>query len=201
MTEGNSPSPDSNFDARLRRLKEQVREDQGADGPRDGGPRSAGGWAFKLSFELAAGLVVGGGIIGLASAWRAQQRGLRVCVLERAEAGSGASRAAAGVLAPDPETPGFTALARASAELWPAFAEELGSYPSMVERLDEIACPVTVIVGENDTGLRASADTLATGIAGAELIVIPDAGHSPQEDQPDAWTAAVLAHLARVPRV
>jgi glycine oxidase len=71
-------------------------------------------------------VVVGGGIIGLASAWRAQQRGLRVRVLERAEPGSGASRAAAGVLAPDPETPGFTALARASAELWPAFAEELG---------------------------------------------------------------------------
>jgi ATP synthase protein I len=62
MTEGNSPSPDSDFDARLRRLKEQVREDRGADEPRDGSPRSAGGWALKLSFELAAGLVVGGGI-------------------------------------------------------------------------------------------------------------------------------------------
>lgn len=71
-------------------------------------------------------IVVGGGVIGLASALRAQQRGLRVCVLERAEPGSGASRVAAGVLAPDPETPGFTALARASAELWPAFADELG---------------------------------------------------------------------------
>jgi glycine oxidase len=70
--------------------------------------------------------IVGGGIIGLASAWRAQQRGLRVCVLERAEPGSGATRAAVGVLAPDPETRGFTALARRSAELWPAFAEELG---------------------------------------------------------------------------
>src|SRR5262249_51852989 len=71
-------------------------------------------------------VVVGGGIIGLASALRAQQRGLRVCVLERTEPGNGATRAAAGVLAPDPETPGFTALARASADLWPAFAEELG---------------------------------------------------------------------------
>jgi glycine oxidase len=71
-------------------------------------------------------VVVGGGIIGLASAWRAQERGLRVCVLERAEPGSGASRVAAGVLAPDPETPGFTALARASAALWPGFADELG---------------------------------------------------------------------------
>ena len=71
-------------------------------------------------------VIVGGGVMGLASAWRAQQRGLRVCVLERGEAGGGATRAAAGVLAPDPETPGFTALARCSAELWPAFAEELG---------------------------------------------------------------------------
>jgi glycine oxidase len=71
-------------------------------------------------------VIVGGGVIGLASAWRAQQRGLRVCVLERGEPGGGATRAAAGVLAPDPETPGFTALARRSAELWPGFAEELG---------------------------------------------------------------------------
>jgi glycine oxidase len=72
-------------------------------------------------------VIVGGGVIGLASAWRAQQRGLRVCLLERGEPGSGATRAAAGVLAPDPETPGFAALARRSAELWPAFADELGA--------------------------------------------------------------------------
>jgi glycine oxidase len=71
-------------------------------------------------------VIVGGGIIGLASAWRATQRGLRVCVLEReSAAGSGATWAAAGVLAPDPETPGFTALARRSSDLWPAFADEL----------------------------------------------------------------------------
>jgi glycine oxidase len=71
-------------------------------------------------------IVVGGGIIGLACAFRARGYGLDVCVLERDEPGRGATRAAAGVLAPDPETPGFTALARRSAELWPAFAEELG---------------------------------------------------------------------------
>jgi glycine oxidase len=70
-------------------------------------------------------VIVGGGIIGLAAAWRATQRGLRVCVLERASAGCGATGAAAGVLAPDPETPGFTSLALRSSELWPAFAAEL----------------------------------------------------------------------------
>lgn len=71
-------------------------------------------------------IVVGGGIIGLAAAWRAERRGLRVCVCERGEPGQGATGAAAGVLAPDPETAGFDALARRSSELWPAFAAELG---------------------------------------------------------------------------
>jgi glycine oxidase len=66
--------------------------------------------------------IVGGGILGLATAWRAQQRGLRVCVLERGEPGAGATHAAAGVLAPDEE---LGALAARSADLWPTFADEL----------------------------------------------------------------------------
>ncbi|MDQ3725485.1 MAG: FAD-dependent oxidoreductase, partial [Actinomycetota bacterium] len=32
-------------------------------------------------------MIVGGGVIGLACAWRAAQRGARVAVLERAEPG------------------------------------------------------------------------------------------------------------------
>src|SRR3954464_14085376 len=71
-------------------------------------------------------VIVGAGIIGLSCALRARQRGLEVVVLERGRPGAGATSAAAGVLAPDPETPGFTALARRSADLWPAFADELG---------------------------------------------------------------------------
>ena len=43
--------------------------------------------------------VIGGGVIGLAIAWRAAQRGLSACVLERGELGAGASRVAAGMLA------------------------------------------------------------------------------------------------------
>ncbi len=45
--------------------------------------------------------VVGGGPIGLASAWRAAQRGLRVCVLDAGE--PGAWHVAAGMLAPAAE--------------------------------------------------------------------------------------------------
>src|SRR3954468_19750881 len=72
---------------------------------------------------------VGGGVIGLASAWRAAERGLEVCVLERDRAGSGASRVAAGILAPDSEAePGhepFVPFARRSLELYPDFVAAL----------------------------------------------------------------------------
>ncbi len=77
-----------------------------------------------------------------------------------------------------------------------SLAGELGHHPSLVHRLGEVRCPTTVIVGARDRGLRAAADQLATGIAGADLVVIPNAGHSPQTDNPDAWTTAVLDHLA-----
>src|SRR4051794_20359343 len=76
--------------------------------------------------------VVGGGLIGLSIAWRAAQRGARVTVLEAGTVGSGASRVAAGMLAPPAQLEGGAAGARLlrlslrSLELWPAFAEELG---------------------------------------------------------------------------
>ena len=86
---------------------------------------------------------------------------------------------------------------RMDPEAFAALADELGSYPSMVERLGEISCPTTVIVGEHDTGLRGAADVFAEHVPGANLVVIAGAGHSPQEDQPRAWLDAVQGHLAR----
>jgi len=76
-------------------------------------------------------IVVGGGAIGLACAWRAARRGVRVRVLERDQPGAGASRVAAGMLAPVGEASwGEEALMRltlASARAWPRFAAELAS--------------------------------------------------------------------------
>src|SRR5580658_785849 len=45
-------------------------------------------------------LVVGGGVIGMAIARRARQAGMAVRLLERGRPGDGASRVAAGMLAP-----------------------------------------------------------------------------------------------------
>jgi glycine oxidase len=74
-------------------------------------------------------VVVGAGIVGLATAWRAAQRGLSVLVLDRELAGTGASGVAAGMLAPVTEAEfGEEALLRLNLEgaaAWPAFAAEL----------------------------------------------------------------------------
>jgi glycine oxidase len=74
-------------------------------------------------------VIVGGGTIGLACAWRAARRGLRVRVLERDEPGAGATHVAAGMLAPVGEANwGEEALVRialASARGWSAFAADL----------------------------------------------------------------------------
>jgi glycine oxidase len=73
-------------------------------------------------------LVAGAGVAGLAVAWRAAQRGLRVSVVDHAP-GTGASYAAAGMLAPVAEAAygeePLVALSRASLALYPAFVAEL----------------------------------------------------------------------------
>jgi glycine oxidase len=73
---------------------------------------------------------VGGGVIGLAGAWRSARAGLSVAVVDP-EPGHGATWAAAGMLAPVTEAHyGEEALVRlnlAAARLWPDFAQELES--------------------------------------------------------------------------
>jgi pimeloyl-ACP methyl ester carboxylesterase len=76
--------------------------------------------------------------------------------------------------------------------------EELLTYPSILDQLAGLRIPTTVIVGVNDHGLRSAADDLAATIPGAELVVIPDAAHSPQDENRAAWLAAVEHHLTRV---
>ena len=76
-------------------------------------------------------VIVGGGTIGLACAWRAARRGLRVRVLERDVPGAGATHVAAGMLAPVGEAnwgeESLVRIALASARDWPGFASELES--------------------------------------------------------------------------
>jgi glycine oxidase len=74
-------------------------------------------------------VVVGGGVIGLGCAWRLAQGGARVAVIERGEPGGGATRVAAGMLAPVGELtfgePELLELTLAAARLYPEFVAEL----------------------------------------------------------------------------
>lgn len=80
----------------------------------------------QCRFDVA---VVGAGAIGLAIAWRAASRGLRVVVLERGAVGGGASWVAAGMLAPVTEARlteiPLLELGVTSAALYPDFSGEL----------------------------------------------------------------------------
>ena len=87
--------------------------------------------------------VVGGGAIGLAVAWRCAQRGASVTVLDAGPLGGGASRVAAGMLAPVSEVeygPGgrhLLELGLASVARWPAFAAELAAATATASQLRE----------------------------------------------------------------
>lgn len=74
-------------------------------------------------------LVIGGGVIGLSCAWRLAQRGAQVAVVERGEPGCGATRVAAGMLAPVGELtfgePELLELTLAAAHLYPEFVAEV----------------------------------------------------------------------------
>ncbi|MCH7549154.1 MAG: glycine oxidase ThiO, partial [Candidatus Krumholzibacteriota bacterium] len=73
--------------------------------------------------------IIGAGIIGLSCAWRLARNAHSVCVYERDTTGNGASRVAAGILAPVSEVgfedEDFLVLARESLARYPGFLDEL----------------------------------------------------------------------------
>jgi glycine oxidase len=74
-------------------------------------------------------VIVGGGVIGLCCAWHLARRGAGVVVLDRAEPPAGATRVAAGMLAPIGELafgePELLRMTVAAAERYPDFVAEL----------------------------------------------------------------------------
>jgi len=89
-------------------------------------------------------------------------------------------------------------IARADVEAFAALGVEIGSYDSVLAAMPALALPVTVIVGEHDTLIRAACQELAAAIAGARFEVIVNAAHEPHQENSAGWLAAVRAHLARL---
>ena len=64
-------------------------------------------------------------------------------------------------------------------------------------RLGEVSAPVLVVMGEQDPDFpdpRAEADWIGAALHG-RVVMVPDAGHYPQSQQPDVVSSAVVAFL------
>jgi pimeloyl-ACP methyl ester carboxylesterase len=82
-----------------------------------------------------------------------------------------------------------------------AYGGLLDAMFSASDRLDalrSLSMPTLVITGEQDRPIVKPSQAMADAIPGAELSVIPEAGHSPQFENPTAWWDALSTFLARV---
>jgi glycine oxidase len=161
-------------------------------------------------------VVVGAGVVGLGLGWRLAQRGADVSLFDRSTAGSGASWAAAGMLATcaeaEPGEEALVRLGRLSQSLWPDFAAELEQTSGMavdLRREGTLVVALTVddqarvshrLAFQKSLGLpvewmsaaevRRREPHLAPGFAGALF--------SPEDHQVDNRKLTVALHRAAV---
>ena len=82
-----------------------------------------------------------------------------------------------------------------SPDMWTALAPALVLQPDQLGALGAVRCPTLVIVGAQDEVFLDASRAMAATIPGATLVIVPDAGHSPQFENPEAWFAAVDGFL------
>jgi pimeloyl-ACP methyl ester carboxylesterase len=68
----------------------------------------------------------------------------------------------------------------------------------VIDSLPTISVPTLIVVGANDTAFLASADVMEAKIPEAKKVVLDDAGHAANIDQPEAFDEAVLEFLSRI---
>ncbi len=85
---------------------------------------------------------------------------------------------------------------RSAAGLAKAARGMLAQFDSrVIESLEHIKVPTLLIVGANDTPFLNATDYMASKIPNVRKVVIPDAGHAANIDQPEKFNEAVLSFL------
>jgi glycine oxidase len=139
-------------------------------------------------------IVIGAGIIGLATAWELRKHGLSVLVLERGEPGREASHAAAGMLVGEGEEnpPALRPLALASARMYPEFVHQIEDES---QNKVDLRSEGTLLVGQeghpssSNTLSRSELERLEPELAsGSNRVIRIDE----RSVDPRALTAAVL---------
>jgi 3-oxoadipate enol-lactonase len=105
------------------------------------------------------------------------------------------------VLAARPGYPEFEARkwAGMSEIMWGTIARELAYQPDDLPALAALTVPLLILVGDQDEPFMLAAKLMKEAIPSAELAVVPNAGHSPQFENPQEWIAALTGFLAALP--
>ncbi len=82
-----------------------------------------------------------------------------------------------------------------SPAMYAALVVEMLSQPDRLDALAALHVATLVVVGEQDRPFLEPCRRLAATIPGARLVVLPDAGHGPQFEAPEAWWEAVAGFL------
>jgi 3-oxoadipate enol-lactonase len=73
--------------------------------------------------------------------------------------------------------------------------------PPAIVRLETVAVPTLIVIGELDTeGTRSSAEVLAERVPGARIVRMPEVAHIIGMEAPDELAALIVEHLAPLPR-
>jgi pimeloyl-ACP methyl ester carboxylesterase len=79
--------------------------------------------------------------------------------------------------------------------MWSALVVEITTQEDGLAALADVAPPTLVIVGEQDESFIEQSYAMADVVPDSRLVVIPDAGHSPQFENPSIWLAALTGFL------
>ena len=100
------------------------------------------------------------------------------------------------------ERPGYAAFEdrkfrATSPYLYASIGREFLACPDLLSELSAMdpQPPALVLIGEEDTPFLGSAKRLADALSRSTVAVIPDAGHSPQFENPDGWWEALTSFL------
>ncbi len=99
---------------------------------------------------------------------------------------------------PDYEEYGKRNFFAVPAVAYAALISDIARQPDQLVEMRGVACPTLVIVGEQDQAFLPDSLALADAIPNAELVVVPDAGHSPQFENPPVYQAAMERFLEGV---
>ncbi|MBL7211010.1 MAG: alpha/beta hydrolase [Desulfobacteraceae bacterium] len=77
-------------------------------------------------------------------------------------------------------------------------ARTFGKWQPVTGRLNEIAVPTLIFLGEEDAPFIKASQTMKESIKDSRLVTVPGVGHSPHEEAPDLFNKAFLDFLSKI---